>query len=321
MDQSTNNNINPFCIAIDSNCTVLFKVLLILLKTRENLRELNANLSKAIISSNIGFVINRKYDKYEQTLLLKAVEKRNIEIVRYLVEEFPSTLHIYETDKELQNCLHYSVKIAKDQEFIKFFTKLDFDKNQLRTQKDKHNKAPQEYDNSKQFELYFNSIWDAAKANNLTVIEKLVSNGYYNIDDQTNLYKNTAAHIAAMNSSDKILLFLVKNNANLEIKNSRGLTARDYCEKNPSKLFIKKYKAIFSFEVKEYNELEAIGRNNISVLNSTLNNINNKIIQKIIEDINTKAIEKKINFKKLFDVIDTDKNSSLNLYYRMLRWS
>ena len=278
---------------------------MILLKTWENLRELYVNLSKASISSNLAFVLNRKYDKYEQTLLLKANEERNLNVVRYLTDEFPDFLNLHETDKELQNSLHYSVSIAKDPQFITFLTKLDFDKNILRKQKDNKDKTPQDYDNSNHFELNFISIWDASKTNNLTIIEKLVSLKHYYVDDQTSLLKNIAAHIAAMNSLDKIMLFLCKNNASFDLKNSRGLNAKYYCEKNPLKPFRKKYKAILSGEVKEYNDLEALGRSNISLL---MNQVNDKKLQRIVDDINSMAKEKNINYRKLFRIVDEDKN-------------
>jgi len=291
LDQTTNNNINPICLSIEINQTTIFKVLIALLRKRETLRELNHHLSKSNISANIAFVLNRKYDKYCQTLLHKAVEKKNIEIVKFLYFEFPQTLSLSETDKDLQNVLHYAVNMAKQSNFITFFVKLDFDKCILRTQKDKQGKTPQEYDTSNNYELFFNSIWDVAKSNNLGMAEKLLNSGSYTVDEQSNLYNNTPAHIAAINSSDKVLLLLVKSNANLDIKNHKGLTVKDY-----------------SGEIKEYSELENFNRQNVSVLNTTINNLNDKKVKKIIEEINAKAKEKNINFRRIFKTMDEDKN-------------
>ncbi len=308
LDQTTNNNINPICLSIEINQTTIFKVLIALLRKRETLRDINPYLSKSNISANIEFVINRKYDKYCQTLLHKAVEKKNIEMVKFLHQEFPQTLSLSETDKDLQNVLHYAVNIAKQSNFITFFVKLDFDKCILRTQRDKQGKTPQEYDTSNNFELFFSSIWDVAKFNNLGLAEKLLNSGSYSVDESTNLFSNTPAHIAAINSSDKVLLLLVKSNANLEIKNYKGLTVKDYCEKNGNKSFRKKANAILSGEIKEYSELENFNRHNVSVLNTTINNLNDKKVKKIIEEINAKSKEKNINFRKIFKTMDEDKN-------------
>ncbi len=283
-------------------------MLIALLRKRETLRELNHHLSKSNISANIEFVLNRKYDKYCQTLLHKAVEKKNIEIVKVLYFEFPQTLSLSETDKDLQNVLHYAVNMAKQSNFITFFVKLDFDKCILRTQKDKQGKTPQEYDTSNNYELFFNSIWDVAKSNNLGMAEKILNSGSYTVDEQSNLYNNTPAHIAAINSSDKVLLLLVKSNANLDIKNHKGLTVKDYCEKNGNKSFRKKANAIFSGEIKEYSDLENFNRQNVSVLNTTMVNLNDKKVKKIIEEINAKAKEKNINFRRIFKTMDEDKN-------------
>ena len=48
---------------------------------------------------------------------------------------------------------------------------------------------------------------------------------YYEINEQTNFKGNTALHIAVKSRSDKVVLFLILNGADKNIKNKEGYTS------------------------------------------------------------------------------------------------
>jgi len=347
IDQCTNNNVNSLFIAIDVNSDYIFKTLVHLLKQREELRELNLNFIK-LNPSKVEFILNRKYDKYDQTLILKATEKENLELLKAMTgfstsydntvddtnknvddtnknggkdenydsksnyslnnknsefkNEFNVNINIHEVDKEKQNALHYAI-IAKNINLINYLIKRDSDKNILRNAKDSKGKTPQDYDNSNHFKENLVHIWDAAKNNDIILLEKLVNKGYYSINDQSFIFKNTPLHIAAANSGDKASLYLVKNGCNLDLVNNKNLKANDIASKNADKNFRKKFNAIYNKEITEFYDLEMfLTKNNTT----TISNIGkySKKVEEIKEKINESLKTKKLNYKQIFMKID-----------------
>ena len=328
IDQCTNNNINSLFIAIDVNSDHIFKTLIYLLKQREQLRELNTNIIKMNVSK-LDFIVNRKYDKYQQTLILKATKKENLDLLKAMVgdvglsnmksidenmdsktnlsnsnkeNEFNVYINLNEVDKEKQNALHYAIN-AKNENLINFLVKRDADKNILRTSKDAKNKTPEDYDTSNHYKNNLVHIWDAAKNNDLVLLEKLLNKGFYTINEQTFLFKNTPLHIAAANSADKVTLYLVKNGCDTNIINNRNLKAVDIGAKNADKIFRKKFAAIINKEITEFYDLEMfLNKNNITSISNIAKY--SKKVEEIKEKINESLKNKKLDYKQIFDKID-----------------
>lgn len=381
MDNLTNNNIHILYMSISLNFSsqkynfLLFKILIILFILRQQYL-INSNEGKSL--SNLEIILNRKYDKNSQTLLLKSVERKNKALTKYLAQDFKKdnalklylsvnplhdlfgnnknnndskdeinnekkakipnnmikekpenyasniislNINIYETNKMQENVLHYALK-SKDAFFIDYFIKLDADKNILKNMKDNCDKTAQDYDIAKEFNTNFIHIWEAAKSNDLLLFEKIVKTGYYTIDEQSPIFKNTPLHIASSNLSDRIVLYLIKNNCNLNLKNSRNLSALDCAIYTSNKLFIKKFKLILNQEITEFVELENFNLNYLNKTNMTnnsfinsnslmiLNNIkiSNKKIKEIKNNIKKGLELKKINLKDVFYKVDENKN-------------
>lgn len=361
LDIMTNNQMNILFMSIDSkveNC-YLFKILLNLLIKREMLIKsgivLRDKFHLQIQQNSISpleIILNRKYDKSLSTLLIKIVTKKNFDLLIYLIqnlfEEYISymnfnsfslsdlsydentLINIYETDKSKQNVLHVIVKNKLDEKFLKFFIKLDADKNLLKSMKDSNEKFPQDYDTSKQyaFSNCFIHIWEAARSNDHILLEKIIQaqGDIYSINEQTILYGNTPLHMAAISGSDKTALYLVNNTCDINIKNKKNLTPLDCAlsNKNLSKNFIRKLKAIINKEITDYEGLESYGKlsaNNTMMNNSNLSFMNNsslgtnsaigKKVINIINKIKTEVTKRKLNFKKIFNAIDENKNGKL----------
>ena len=353
LDNLTNNNLHVLYMAINLKFSnhkfnfLLFKILLVLFCIRQNYL-LNTNENKNI--SNFEIILNRKYDKINQTLLHKSIERKNIQLTEYLAYDIKSdnlfkmyflsntniinteginnliNINIYETNKNSENVLHYSIK-AKEKYFINYFIRLDSDKNILKNMKDNNEKTAQDYDTGKEYSLNFCHIWEAAKLNDLNLFEKILTNGHYSIDEKTPIFKNTPLHIAASNLSDKIVLFLIKNNCVVEIKNHKNLTPLDYAVYTSNKIFIKKFKGILNKEITEFFELENFGNsnkssmgnmsfmtnNNSGFLNNTVNNLRipNKIIKEIKNKIRKGLEIKNFNLKDIFMKVDENKNGKI----------
>jgi ankyrin repeat protein len=360
LDIMTNNQLNILYMSIDSkleNC-YLFKILVNLLIKREMLlksgivlKDKSSHAQNSQISlSSIEIILNRKYDKSLSTLLLKIVLKKNFDLLLYflknLYEEYASymnlnsfptsdlsfdennLINIYETDKTRQNVLHVIVKNKLDEKFLKFFIKLDADKNLLKSMKDSNEKTPQDYDTSKQYAHAngFIHIWEATRLNDHILLEKILQGNFYSVNEQTDLYGNTPLHIAAISGAEKTALCLVINSCDINIKNKKSLTPLDCAlnNKNLPKNFIKKFRAIINKEITDYQGLESYGKisanntimnnSNLSFMNiSTINNnsaMGRKVLS-IINKIKAEVSKRKLDFKKIFETIDENKNGKL----------
>jgi ankyrin repeat protein len=312
LDVLTNNLINPLYLAIESTKSpelnfLLFKSLLVLLKTREEILPTNLNLS------SLDFILGRKYDKNGHTLLAKAIEKKNFYLMEYLTSSIKldvrveqNAVNLYATDKNLQNALHHALNTKIDR-FIRYLIRLDSDKNILRGMKDSSEKIAQDYDTGKHFKTCFLHVWDAARLNDTELLEIMLND--YDINEQTLTLKNTPLHIAAANLADKACLYLILKNCKTDIKNKKGLTALDIAIYTSNKAFIKKFKAIINKEITDFSALQ-----NCKPLNTTLNtsNLSTTAKSKKAEEIITKIREafklRKINAKVLFDAVDENKN-------------
>jgi ankyrin repeat protein len=316
LDILTNNLINPLYMTIDSTKSaevnfMLFKSLLVLLKTRVDILP---------GSSWVEFILNRKYDKCNYTLLIKSIEKKNYQLLEYLtktikldsmIEQNP--VDLYATDKNIQNVLHHALKIKSDR-FIRYLIRLDADKNTLRAMKDSSEKVPQDYDIGKQYKNCFFHIWDAARLNDPELLEIMLKD--YDINEQTSLLKNNPLHMAAANLSDKACLYLINKNCKTDIKNNKSLTAHDIAIYTTNKPFIKKFKAIINKEITDFAGLQTYK------LNTTLNTTQlsstaiSKKADEVINKVREAFKERKIKPKVLFEALDENKNGIFKLISR-----
>ena len=168
-------------------------------------------------------------------------------------------LDIYKTDFHGKNILHYAVEL-KQKETILFLIKYDADYNKLKTTKDIKGKTPIDLDRTKSFENELYTIWDSAKDNNIKILNILLNElKYYDINEQTKFKGNTALHIAVKNRADKVVLFLILNGADKNIKNKEGYTPLEIIknEKNIDKKWITKVTKIFDGKIKNYIDLDS----------------------------------------------------------------
>ena len=324
IDTLTNNNTNLLSMCIDDlNDLNMLKAILILYENQIHFFE---------DASPLDIVMNRQYGKNKEPLLVKAVNKDNIQMLKYFLinlqkkQKFCS-FEITQGDKLNQNILHRAV-INKNKDIIKFLTRYDSDKNELKEQKDSKGKSPSDYDRVKSFTYELISIWDASKNNDLDALEKLVNElKYYKINAQKKNNGNTALHIAAKNYSDKAALFLVKNGIDINIKNWYDQTALEYIQedKDIKNSWIKKFKRIINGDVKDYVYLnESISskanESNISKISEKKpkkKNLKdevkeNKKLNEILQKIRKVFNEREINPKKLFEKLDKYGNGVLN---------
>ena len=298
-------------------------------------------------SSFLNIIFNRQYGKNKETILIKYTKKKDINAVKYLLNDLCRNQHqlnldIYKGDYNNQNILHHSVLI-KNKELIKYLIKYDSDTNLLKSNKDKKGKTPIDLDRTKTFENEFYTIYDAAKKNDVNLLNKLLNElNYYTINEQTYLYKNTALHYAVKYKAERAILFLLKNGADINKKNSNGLTPLDTIEKVkfPDRKWIKIAKRLLNGEIKEFTDLDKINADkylndsnitdiklskNNNINNSNKNNNNDKenknsfgknfitnmrlinLMTKIKEHIDNNKIE----IKKLFEKYDKNNNGFL----------
>ena len=277
IDKMTKNHNNLLSLCIDElNDLFLFKSLIILYENYIEYFIINQNKDllnneekykqeqDKIYHSFITNVFNKEYGKNKETLLIKSIKKNNIEMFKHLLYNInfnnkKINLDIYKTDFNGQNILHYAVQL-KQKETILFLVKYDSDYNKLITTKDIKGKTPLDFDRTKSFENELYSIWDAAKDNNINVLNKIIKElNYYDINEQTIFKGNTALHIAVKNKADKFILYLILNSADKNIKNKKGFTAFESIkkEKNVDKKWIEKVKKILDGKIKYYTDLDS----------------------------------------------------------------
>ena len=64
------------------------------------------------------------------------------------------------------------------------------------------------------------------------MLNKLIKDlKYYTVNETTYIYKNTPLHYAVKNKSERAILYLLKEGANKDKKNSSGQTPLDTVEK------------------------------------------------------------------------------------------
>ena len=315
LDNMTKKNNNLLSLCIDElNDICLFKSLLILYENYINYFIINQNKDllnnkekykeeqDKIYHNFISTVFNKQYGKNKETLLIKSIKKNNLHLFKFLLNDINFNnrkidLDIYKTDFNGQNILHYGV-ILKQKETILFLIKYDADFNKLIKAKNLKGKTPIDFDKSKSFENELCSIWDAAKNNDIKMLQTLIFKlKYYDINEQTNCKGNTALHIAVQNKADKAILFLILNGIDKNIKNKKRLTALEEIknEKIEDKNWVSKVKRILDGKIKNYIELNLIDSNNFDKLDKKEENI------KFTEKINTVNCNiKKINKDNIY---------------------
>ena len=369
IDISTKNKNNLLSLCIDElNDIYLFKSLVILFNNHINFFVINQqkdllnnkekyqNEQNKLALKYMTDLFNKNYGKNKESLLIKCIKKNNLDLFNYILNDISYNnqkinIDIYKTDSHNQNILHHAV-LLKQKNNILFLVKYDIDNKTLMSTKDNKNNTPFDYDRTKSFKYEMLTIWDAAEKNDINLIEKLVNElHYYNFNEQTRIEKNTALHIAVENKSDKVILFLLKNNAEKNIKNKKGLTPLDIIDTNKNKNFQidKRYtkivKALFDGKIKEYVDLDSCNfkslKNNenfqkqsdkINFVNGNIENIfdkskenpgkiskisygicNNKNLRDLLIKIKECIENKKIDIEKLFKELDTNKNGVLEM--------
>ena len=276
IDTMTKNHNNLLSLCIDEINDIYFlKILIILYENYINYFIINQNKDllnnkekykeeqDKLYFSFVENVFNKQYGKNKETLLIKSIKKSNLEIFKFLLNDInfnncKINLDIYKTDFNGQNILHYAVQL-KQKETILFLVKYDADYNKLILNKNIKGKIPADFDRTKSFENELCSVWDAAKNNDIKMLDKLINElKYYDINQQTCFKGNTPLHIAVKNMADKSVLFLVLNGANKNIKNKKLLTPFENIknDKNIDKKWIKKVKKILDGKIKNYVDLD-----------------------------------------------------------------
>jgi len=292
LDTLTNKNENILSYCIDEyNDIFILKFFLLLydtyikyfaMKEEKNI-VFQRQYGKYDESSFLNIIFNRQYGKNKETILIKYTKKKDLKEIKYLLyvlcrNQKILNLDIYKGDINNQNILHHAV-LVKDKEIIKYLVKYDCDNNLLKTNKDRKGKTPIDLDKTKTFEYEFITVWDAAKKNDVNILDKLIKGlKYYEINEQTYLYKNTPLHYAVKYKSPRAILFLIKNKADKHKKNSNGLTPLETIEKVkfPDKKWISVAQRIINEEIKEFTELDLLEINNDKNNNIKLSQRHNK---------------------------------------------
>ena len=274
LDTLSNKNENILSICVDEfNDIFILKFFLILydtyikyfaMKEEKNI-VFQRQYGKYDESSFFNIIFNRQYGKNKETILIKYTKKKDIKAIKYLLNVLCRNqnllnLDIYKGDANNQNILHHAV-LNKDKKMIKYLVEYDCDNNLLKMNKDKKGKTPVDLDKTKSFEDEFYTVWDASKKNDVNLLNKLINElKYYKVNEQTYLYKNTPLHYAVKNKSERAILFLLKNGADKNIRNSNGLTPLDTIEKIkfPEKKWIKIVKRLLNGEIKEFTDLDKL---------------------------------------------------------------
>jgi len=274
LDTLSNKNENILSICVDEfNDIFILKFFLILydtyikyfaMKEEKNI-VFQRQYGKYDESSFLNIIFNRQYGKNKETILIKYTKKKDLRAIKYLLNYLCRNQHllnldIYKGDVSNQNILHHAVLI-KDKKIIKYLVEYDCDNNLLKMNKDKKGKTPVDLDKTKSFEDEFYTVWDASKKNDVNLLNKLINElKYYKVNEQTYLYKNTPLHYAVQNKSERAILFLLKNGADKNIRNSNGLTPLDTIEKIkfPEKKWIKIVKRLLNGEIKEFTDLDKL---------------------------------------------------------------
>ena len=274
LDTLSNKNENILSICVDEfNDIFILKFFLILydtyikyfaMKEEKNI-VFQRQYGKYDESSFLNIIFNRQYGKNKETILIKYTKKKDLRAIKYLLNYLCRNQHllnldIYKGDVSNQNILHHAVLI-KDKKIIKYLVEYDCDNNLLKMNKDKKGKTPIDLDKTKSFEDEFYTVWDASKKNDVNLLNKLINElKYYKVNEQTYLYKNTPLHYAVKNKSERAILYLLKNGADKNIRNSNGLTPLDTIEKIkfPEKKWIKIVKRLLNGEIKEFTDLDKL---------------------------------------------------------------
>ena len=274
LDTLSNKNENILFICVDEfNDIFILKFFLILydtyikyfaMKEEKNI-VFQRQYGKYDESSFLNIIFNRQYGKNKETILINYTKKKDLRAIKYLLNYLCRNQHllnldIYKGDISNQNILHHAVLI-KDKKIIKYLVEYDCDNNLLKMNKDKKGKTPVDLDKTKSFEDEFYTVWDASKKNDVNLLNKLINElKYYKVNEQTYLYKNTPLHYAVQNKSERAILFLLKNGADKNIRNSNGLTPLDTIEKIkfPEKKWIKIVKRLLNGEIKEFTDLDKL---------------------------------------------------------------
>ena len=353
VDNLSNKNENILSLCVDLyNDVYIIKLFLLLydsyikyfaIREEKNI-EFQRQYGKYDESSFLNIYFNRHYGKNKETLLIKYVKKKDLNTLKYLLDDLCRNqqvlnLDIYKGDYSNQNILHHAV-LVKDKEIIKYLVKYDSDNNLLKTNKDKKGKTAIDLDRTKIFEYDFITIWDASKKNDVNLLNKLINElKYYSVNEQTYLYKNTPLHSAVKFKADRAILFLLKNGADNNKKNSNGLTPLETIEKVkfPDKKWIKIAKKLLNGEIKEFTDLDKLyidksfneSKNDIKL--SQRNNKNNnendnknsfgknfvtnmrliKLMAKIKEHIDTN--KDKIDIKIMIEKFDKNKTGKISI--------
>jgi len=254
-------------------------------------------------------LFNMEFGRNKETLLIKSIKQNNLEMFKYLLNDIcfnnkKVKLNIHKVDANGQNVLHYAVKL-KQKETTLYLVKYDADFNILKTKQDIKGNTPKDLDKTKSLEKELYTIWDAAKDNNIDMMNLLLKDlFYYTKNEQTKFKGNTPLHLAVKNRADKAVLFLILNEADKDIKNNEGLNALEYLnkEKNVDPMWIKTVQKIYDKKIVNYIQLESCNFEKI-----VKNEEDIKFSEKV--DIVNGNIENIYNKKKKINSNDIDKLS------------
>ena len=224
MDQVTVELYNIF------HLTVIYSDLEVLLWLIDTCRKrdacLNANTVPDSFSKQTFLKLGElleKTGKKHYTCFLLAVKLGKYEAASWLIKNH---CNLYARNDKLQNALHIAT-LQGNKSIVELLIRTDSDYNRLRIEKDIKERLPKEFDiTGRLTESYFH-IWDYAKLGNLEKLKTLVITKEYSINEQTPKKKLSSLHIAVMHKQLNYIKLLVMMGAELNIKNSSGLTPLD----------------------------------------------------------------------------------------------
>lgn len=327
IDSVSNNNVSPLFLSVsDPGRLEIFKSLIFLLELRMRLCEGNTVLKKESSSASIKYILNKCYDtKHEQSLIHKAVELKNIGILKYILEELSEKyeVNIYAGDKQKQNILHYSILFCKENvSTAAYIVSFEGETSQLRIAKDYQSKVPLDYDATGLFKDVTVSLWEACKNDNYKQVEEILSSSkIYNVNSQSKKFGNSPMHICIMNKSVNSALTLMNfmsegNLIDLKLKNYKGLDCEQLVDYITDKKIKSTFKKILSKEITQLIEIqELLKAGKKGGLNTTsLSVISQKNVDEIVDKVRLQLETRKIDLIEIFKRLDENQNGKLEGY-------
>ncbi len=138
--------------------------------------------------------------------------------------------NIYAEDFRQWSPLHYAAYNGS-KKVCNYLLKWEADNDVLRDRKNSQNKKPINICKDPQTKVGFQHVWRACKDGALDTVRVLHREGQ-DLNEQTQMYKNTPLHIASKHGHFLIVKYLLENGASAAITNREGFTPYNFADES-----------------------------------------------------------------------------------------